>query len=251
MSKTDLERLSEPFDSSVVKTVTKTIRGEQVTLSNVAPAHYIGRLLEIVPQANIELGDPIIVLDSAIAVKCRIEIGGIVKEGLGAEPILSTDPDDVAFSVKSAASDALKLAATKFGMGLGLYLGREADRDTPNYERRTASQGYERPEPGEPAPRQERQQSSSGNVPPGYDPKWDGSMKLKFNKDYETFADLPGADIEWYLNRDQADPSKAGDQMYAKERARRVYAGTYDPTQKGKFRGKGGNNAVKRNLADL
>jgi hypothetical protein len=67
-------------------------------------------------------------VESEIVVVAELDAGGVVKHGFGNSTITrgkdSGEPVNIGDDVKSAASDALKKAATLFGVGLELYSGR-------------------------------------------------------------------------------------------------------------------------------
>ncbi len=69
-------------------------------------------------------------LDAEVVVWAELDAGGVVKHGFGNSTVTrskdSGEPVSIGDDIKAAASDALKKAATLFGVGLELYSGRSS-----------------------------------------------------------------------------------------------------------------------------
>jgi hypothetical protein len=231
--------LQQPFDKSVVESVTKKItrNGKKVskTFKNVDPIHYLDRLNEAFPdQYNLEYGNPLFAGGKAVSVNAKVTFyPGTDDERIlaanGAHPIYDAEnPDDVAYAVKSAQSDALKLALKPTGLGRELY-----DKNVDEAEDEVEEEVEEEEEPDEKPARRARNTSRTRKpdpedededeeeAPPARrrsggngDSDW-GSKRNKFTIPIGKHKGAKYAKIEqgwlaWYLDNVERDEKKNG-----------------------------------------
>lgn len=234
--------LQEPFPDEVIKPVTK---GEK-TFSNVAPHHYIERLHEAAPlDYSVESGEPRFHPCGVISVVTKVTLhtdgGDRVFTGIGAEPIPpDATPDDLAFGVKSAQSDALKLALKPTGLGIHLYNSEVKVAKTTSAKRASAPAPQEDEEYEQPNPEPRRTGTPSGG--------WNGSLEINFGKFKGMKFSDPGVDdgyIQWGIDTMTDPKNKTRHDMLTKEKQRRVAAGTWSPDAP---RGRKGPPIKKRSL---
>ena len=128
----ELEALSAPFPKEVERSLDKG----GVTLTYIPVSEVITRLNEVlgvfgwsytIVKCDRDILDP-----DFIVAHVRLEVGEIVKDGVGGQKIKRTragDILDLGDEYKGAVSDALKKAAQ--ALGVGLYLARSVSTHTP------------------------------------------------------------------------------------------------------------------------
>ncbi len=246
LNKAEFTELTKPFAKSQVDSVTKVIDGRKKTFDNVSPHHYVHRLIDNVPIRYSTKESPPVFSPSGKSVSVVTELtlhdalGGntdIIHSANGTSEIENDDPITEAFAVKSAASDGLKRAMLKLGVGLELY-GKPATATDDDAEPEEDEEEETPPAKAEtrrpPAKTYNKPKSSSGGK------GWDGSLAMKGGKhDGLPYSKLQGSYINWYIGslEEQDKTNLAVYDMLTKEKARREAEGSWNPEEGNSKRG--------------
>ena len=244
-----VSQLLAEFPPEIVEKIEKTdeASGDTFILSNVAPQHYFRRIIDLLGgyASFSTIGGPEIVSykgqEAVIVQRAAITINHpnfqASFEGVGAEPI-SKRFEWLAFKIKSATSDAFKIACKPSGLGLSLY-NDNARLSEPASQQQSSGQQYNNtPNTRSEQPRQER----SDNAPSKR--VWDGELDITFGKHNGTkWNKVIGSWLVWAGGKPYHDAEtdkvsfeegklkdKALD-FARKEMARRLRAGTFDPEE--------------------